>query len=107
MNYLHNLGAIITKDNRANGWDPIVPAYWQDPHLIATKLALIHSEISEALEAVREGGDPHGNFAEEMADTVIRILELTHGLEINLETAINEKLERNRLRGYRHGGKRL
>lgn len=68
---------------------------------IATRLALIHSEVSEALEALRK--DDADNFAEELADVVIRVADLAGGLEIDLEGEIERKMEKNKARGYKHG----
>jgi NTP pyrophosphatase (non-canonical NTP hydrolase) len=68
-------------------------------------LALIHSEVSEALEAFRVGD--RENFEEELADIAIRLLDLAGGLHINLDQRIAEKMEKNRKRGFRHGGKAL
>ena len=86
--------------------------------LIANKLLLIHSEISEAVEELRESsvttptmfeyenGKPIG-FLIELADTVIRILDLCGALNINIEEAIRVKHEYNKTRSHRHGGKAL
>ncbi|WP_430508365.1 MazG nucleotide pyrophosphohydrolase domain-containing protein [Rossellomorea marisflavi] len=68
-----------------------------------TLLALIHSEVSEALEADRKGDQE--NFEEELADVVIRILDLCGSREIDLEEAIYKKMEKNKGRTYKHGGK--
>lgn len=80
---------------------------------IPEKLALIHSEVSEALEAYRDGelgtlldnGKPEG-FAVELADVVIRIADLCGALGIDLEEAIKLKSQYNETRAHRHGGKR-
>ena len=45
------------------------------------------------------------NFNEELADAVIRILDMATGLGIDLDSEIAQKLDKNRSRGYRHGGK--
>lgn len=68
-------------------------------------LALIHSEVSEALEAEREGN--HSLYAEELADIVIRILDHCETEDIDLAFEINRKNEINAERDYRHGGKKL
>lgn len=68
-------------------------------------LALIHSEASEALEAFRK--DDRENFAEELADVLIRVLDCGGGLGIDLDATVAAKLEKNRSRGYKHGGKRV
>lgn len=97
------LGAEIVAINAANGWDAKGPEIWGGKHELPSALALIHSEVSEALEAYRAGD--RGNFEEEMADVVIRVLDVTHGMGIDLGPAILAKLEKNRARGHRHGGK--
>jgi NTP pyrophosphatase (non-canonical NTP hydrolase) len=77
---------------------------WHDePREMGTILALIHSEVSEALEADRKGNNE--NFAEELADVCIRIFDLCGSKEIDLETAISKKMEFNKTRSYKHGGK--
>ncbi|MCS0789540.1 hypothetical protein NX021_15410 [Cytobacillus firmus] len=77
---------------------------WHDePRETGTLLALIHSEVSEALEADRKGDKE--NFAEELADVCIRIFDLCGPKEIDLEKAIYNKMERNKGRSYKHGGK--
>lgn len=78
-----------------------------DPTVVAMKLALIHSEISEALEGHRKGlmDDhlPHLPMAiVELADAVIRICDLAGALSkricvdgVDLGQAITQKLEYN------------
>jgi NTP pyrophosphatase (non-canonical NTP hydrolase) len=68
--------------------------------------ALIHSEVSEALEAYRNNeGDER--IAEELADAVIRILDCCAHRKLDIGSAIFDKMEKNRTRPYRHGGKAL
>ena len=66
-------------------------------------LCLIHSEISEAMEGHRKNlmDDklPHRSMLEvELADAVIRICDMAGGLGLDLDGAINEKLEFNKNR---------
>lgn len=68
--------------------------------LVAEKLALIHSEVSEGLEGHRKGlmDDklPHRQMLEvELADAVIRIFDLAGALQYDLGGAIAEKLAFN------------
>lgn len=103
---LNALAAEIVEINRANGWNVCTPADWADgpnAYKLGTVMALIHSEVSEALEAIREN-DPQ-NFEEELADVLIRVLDCAGGLGIDMDAAVRAKLERNKTRGYRHGGK--
>jgi NTP pyrophosphatase (non-canonical NTP hydrolase) len=77
---------------------------WHDEEReTGTLLALIHSEVSEALEADRKGNAE--NFAEELADVCIRIFDLCGSRGIDLESAISKKMEYNKSRTYKHGGK--
>jgi len=65
------------------------------------KLMLVVSEISEAAEDVRHEQWEH--FGEELADTIIRIMDIAATLEIDLEKEIDRKMEINRNRPYLHG----
>lgn len=68
--------------------------------LIAEKLDLCHSELSEALEGVRKNKMddhlPHRKSVEvELADAVIRIADLAGALGLDLGGAIAEKMAYN------------
>lgn len=95
----------IQATKAANGWTVTTPERWADENQVPADLALIHSEVSEALEAFRKDDRP--NFVEELADVLVRVLGLAGGLEIDLAGALLDKMEANRARGHRHGGKRL
>lgn len=66
-------------------------------------LALIHSEVTEALEAHREGDDEE--FAEELADVIIRVGDIAGEEGVDLESQIARKQAKNRERETRHGKK--
>ena len=102
---LNGLAKEVREINRANGWNVTTPSDWEDIYKVPGILALIHSEVSEALEAFRHD-DPE-NFAEELADILIRVLDCACGLRVDIDRAVREKLAKNRTRGFRHGGKRV
>ena len=70
---------------------------------VGDKIALIHSELSEALEAYRD--DDKYEFGVEIADTFIRLFHLCGDLDIDIEKFIEEKMEKNRTRPPKHGRK--
>lgn len=65
------------------------------------KLLLVHTEISEAAEDYRHDNREH--FAEEIADTFIRLMDITDALGIDIEAEIIKKMEKNKARPYQHG----
>ena len=106
--------------------------FWDNPPEFGTSVALIHSELSEALEEMRAGNrirpgqpippvyysgggyvstapsenchKPEG-YATELADAVIRIADLCGYMGIDLAAVIREKMAYNATRPYKHGKK--
>jgi hypothetical protein len=70
---------------------------------IGQRLSLVHSEVSEILDAVRDGDDAHE--LEEIADTVIRLFDYAQFRGYALEQAIEAKMDINHSRPHRHGRK--
>ena len=73
---------------------------------ISQKIALIMSECSEALEAMRKdnyGLEIKDSFEDEIADVFIRLSDLCGELNIDIEKQIEWKLEHNKSRPNKHG----
>lgn len=92
----------IHRDNVQAGWwqDPETKEDLRDPkHLKKTlgwKFLLAHSEISEAIEGVRRNLNddklPHRAMVEvEIADTMIRLLDIAGAMGLDVAGAIEEK----------------
>lgn len=100
---------------------------WWDADIAARRgdleiAALIHSEVSEFVEEARkplevqmqwaegtyfaENGKPEGP-AIELADAVIRIGDYFASKGWDLEAAVRLKMDYNKTRPHRHGGKRF
>lgn len=98
--------------SKSKGW------YDNGGHTPAEAIALMHSELSEALESLREGWDPATLYfvgddakptgpASEFADVLIRIFDFCGHHGVDLQSAVEIKMAYNKTREYRHGNKKL
>ena len=105
------------KDLVADAYQTELDKGWQQPgetRPVPELICLMHSELSEALEEYRNGkhpdviyyheGKPEG-IPIEFADVIIRIAGFCGQYGIDLEAALKIKLEYNKTRPVRHGGK--
>lgn len=103
---MNELAEEILEINRKNGWDCLTPDdLIKDPNKIVAQVGLIMTEAAEAIEGYRE--KDFANFREELADVIIRTLDMTAGLGIDIDREITAKLIKNKGRGHRHGGKSI
>ena len=69
--------------------------------ILLAQLALIASEVGEAVREIQHGDEQ--SMAVELADVVIRILDMCGGEYIDLGNVLLAKMMRNRKRPYLHG----
>lgn len=83
--------------------------FWNDrenPYCIQIKLLLIHAEVSECVENLRQippSAELTRLLSAELADIVIRTLDLSAYLNIDILEAVRAKHEYNKGRPYKHG----
>jgi hypothetical protein len=117
---LTELGRRIHGIARAKG-------FYDRPHNLVEHLALMHSEISEALEELRAApqpglaittqhvyfhDDPKGHekpegFVVELADALIRILDTLTYVGVDIDAIVQLKVDYNESRDFMHGGRRM
>ncbi len=89
----------------------IEKGFWEDEvtyNVIGNKLALVHSEVTEVLEAIRKNKGSE-NIVEEMSDVIIRLLDLyaammnTEMISHSLDEILDKKVNINKDRPKLHG----
>jgi len=85
--------------------------WWEEDRQAPECIALMHSELSEALEAYRDGNPmsekiaPFSQIEEELADVIIRVLDYAEQNSFEIGKALAAKMTYNETRPFRHGGK--
>lgn len=81
--------------------------FWQSDNT-GEKIALMHSELSEALEADRKNLESEhipefSGIEEELADVLIRIFDFARQRDLRLGAALAAKMQFNLTRPFKHG----
>jgi len=82
--------------------------FWENERNDGEAIALCHSELSEALEAMRHGNPrskaipSHSQVTEELADLVIRVMDLSHARGWLVGDAVVAKMAVNETRPHKH-----
>lgn len=95
-NNLTGIAYMFSQYSKAQGFE----CSWKT---VPEKLMLIVTEVAEAMEAYRKNN--RANFDEEIADILIRTLDLAGRLDIDIQLETLAKMKKNFERPYKHGKK--
>ena len=101
LTYLLNQLQVSVHDNA------VEKGFWEkdDPYHVGLNIALIASEAFEALDGYRKLDNYKDSVIEELADVVIRALDVAAVMDRSLAEAILRKVEINKGRPRKHGRK--
>jgi len=91
----------------------IEKGWWRSDRSDGELIALMHSELSEALEGLRHGNPASDHIPEytaveeELADVIIRIMDYAIARNYRVAEALIAKVAFNRGREFMHGGKKF
>jgi NTP pyrophosphatase (non-canonical NTP hydrolase) len=91
----------------------IEKGWWESERNEGELIALMHSELSEALEVIRNGNPPDDTIPEftgveaELADVIIRIMDMAAAKGYRVGEAVVAKINYNKNRPHKHGGKKF
>ena len=102
--FFNALQAVAHNQAVKSGW-------WEDDKGDGVAIANMHGELSEAWEWIRKGNPKSDHIPEfsgveeEFADVIIRIMDTAEKRGYRISEAVIAKMEYNKTRSHRHGGK--
>ncbi len=94
----------------------VAHGFWEADRNFGEMIALAHAELSESLEAHRDGdrnlyfhaADSNGHckpdgVAVELVDCIIRCLDTLHSLDVDVDAILSLKMDYNETRPHKHG----
>lgn len=100
-----NVSTEVNRIAKSKGW-------WDEERNDGEIIALMHSELSEGLEYLRNKVKlsdhiPFTGIEEELADVIIRIMDYGVARKLDIARALLSKINFNESREHKHGGKKF